>query len=101
MEWQSMVYVETANSVAGTWYVQPEPGAPVERVPFRAIPSRALVHLDAAWHLGPATLVGSVENLFGVRYAGTIEPNEAVGRFYEAGPPASITLGLRLAGGAP
>jgi iron complex outermembrane receptor protein len=98
VEWQSIVYVETGNAVAGTWYFQPEPGAPVERVPFRALPARALVHLDAGWHVGPATLVMSVENLFGVRYAGTIEPNEAFGRFYEAGPPASVSLGLRLAG---
>jgi outer membrane receptor for Fe3+-dicitrate len=98
VEWQSIVYVETGNAVAGTWYFQPEPGAPVERVPFRALPARALVHLDAGWHVGPATLVMSVENLFGVRYAGTIEPNEAFGRFYEAGPPASVSLGFRLAG---
>jgi iron complex outermembrane recepter protein len=101
VEWQSIVYVETGNAVAGTWYVQPEPGAAVERVPFRALPARALVHLDAGWHVGPATLVASVENLFGVRYAGTIEPNEGLGRFYDAGPPASVSLGLRLTGRTP
>jgi iron complex outermembrane receptor protein len=101
LEWQSRVFVETGNAVAGTWYFQSEPGAPVQQAPFRAIPARALVHLDAGWHLGWVTLVASVENLFGLRYVGTIEPNESLGRFYEAGPPASVSLGLRLAGGAP
>jgi iron complex outermembrane receptor protein len=98
LEWQSMVYVETGNVVAGTWYFQSQPGAPVESVAFRALPARALVHLDAGWHLGRATLTASVENLFGVRYAGTIEANESFGRFYEAGPPASVSFGVRLAG---
>ena len=101
LEWQSIVYVETGNAVAGTVYLQPQPGGPVERVPFRALPRRALVHVDAGWHFGPASLVGSVENLFGLRYAGTIEPNEPFGRFYEAGPPTSVALGLRLNGRAP
>jgi iron complex outermembrane recepter protein len=101
VEWQSTVYVETGNVVAGTWYFQPRPGLPVERVPFRSLPARALVHLDAGWHVGRATLVASVENLFGVRYAGTIEPNESLGRFYEAGPPASVALGVRLTGRVP
>ena len=72
-----------------------EPGAGVEQVPFRAVPARALVHLNAAWRLGPATLFGSVENLFGLRYAGTVVANEILGRFYEAGPPASVSLGLK------
>ena len=101
VEWQGIVYVETGNAVAGTWYFRTQPGAPVERVAFRALPARTLVHLDAAWHLGAATLVGSVENLFGVRYAGTIEANESFGRFYEAGPPASVSLALRLTGWGP
>jgi iron complex outermembrane receptor protein len=93
VEWQSVVYVETGNAVAGVVYIPPGPGDPVQQVPFRAVPARTLVHLDAGWRVGPATLVGSVENLFGVRYAGTIEPNEGSGRFYEAGPPASVSLG--------
>jgi hypothetical protein len=69
-------------------------------VAFRAIPARALVHLDGAWHLGPATLVGSVENLFGLRYANPVV-KESGGAFYEAGPPATVTLGCRLTGWGP
>jgi iron complex outermembrane receptor protein len=98
VEWQSIVYVETSNAKQGTWYFQPAPGAPVEAVPFRAVPARALVHLDAAWRLGPAVLFGSVENLFGLRYAGTLEPNESSGQFYEAGPPTTVSVGLSLTG---
>lgn len=101
VEWQSMVYVETSNAVAGTWYFQPEPGGPVEQVAFRAVPARALVHLNAAWHLGSATLLAGVDNLFGLRHTGTVVANEAFGRFYEAGPPASVSLGLRLTGWGP
>ena len=100
VEWQSLVYVETSNADAGIWYFKAEPGAPVEQVPFRAVPARALVHLNAAWRLGPATLFGSVENLFGLRYANVVA-NEAFGRFYEAGSPAGVSLGLRLAGWGP
>ena len=60
------------------------------------MPARALVHLNAAWRLGPATLFGSVENLFGVRYGGNVLANETAGRFYEAGSPAWVSVGLRL-----
>jgi iron complex outermembrane receptor protein len=101
VEWQSIVYVETSNAVRGTWYFQPGPGAPVEQVAFRAVPARVLLHLNAAWHLGPATLVAGVENLFGLKHTGTVVANEAFGRFYEAGPPASVSLGLRLTGWGP
>ena len=103
IEWQSVVYVETSNARAGTWYFQPpQPGAPVAQVAFRAVPARALVHLNAAWRLGggPAMLFASVENLCGVRYAGTLLPNEVSGQFYEAGSPASFSVGLRLTGWA-
>ncbi len=99
VECQSVVYVETGNADAGTWYYRTESDAPVQEVPFRAVPARALVHLNAAWRLGPATLFGSVENLFGLRYAGTVEANQFFGRFYEAGPPASVSLGLKVTGG--
>lgn len=101
VEWQSVVYVETSNADAGTWYFQAEPGAPVEQVAFRAVPARAIVYLNAAWRLGPATLLAGVENLFGLRHTGTVVANEAFGRFYEAGPPVSVSLGLRLAGWGP
>ncbi len=96
IEWQSVVYVESGNADAGIWYFRPRPGAPVQQVPFRSVASRALVHLNAAWRRGPATLFGSVENLFRLRYAGNVVPNEACGRFYEAGSPASVSVGLRL-----
>ena len=48
------------------------------------------------WRLGPATLFGSVENLFGLRYAGTVLANEARGQFYEAGPPRWVSFGLKV-----
>jgi iron complex outermembrane receptor protein len=101
VEWQSVVYVETGNAESGTWYFELGEGAPVQQVPFRAVPARALVHLNAAWRLGPATLFGSVENLFGLRYAGSVLANEFFGRFYEAGPPAWVSLGFRVAGWGP
>ncbi len=89
------LYVETGNTAAGTWCFRAGPSAPVTAVPF--LPARALVHLDAAWRVGPATLIGRVENLLNTRYAATIEPKESFGQFYEAGPPASVSLGVRLA----
>ncbi len=98
VEWQGVVYVETSNARAGTWYFGPR-GA-VQQVPFRAVPARALLHLNAAWQLGSATLFGSVENLFGLNYAGNVVANETFGRFYEAGPPATVSVGLRLTGWA-
>jgi outer membrane receptor for ferrienterochelin and colicin len=101
LEWQGLEYVETSNADAGILYFQSQPGAPVQQVPFRAVPARALVHLNAAWRLGPATLFGNVENLFGRKYAGNIQANESAGRFYESGSPASLSFGLRLTGWAP
>ena len=98
VEWQSVVYVETGNAKAGTWYFQPTPVAPVQAVPFRAVPARALVHLNGSWRLGPVTLFGSVENLLGVTYAGNVVANDFAGRFYEAGSPRWVSLGLRLTG---
>ena len=96
LEWQSIVYVESGNAESGVWYFRPPPGAAVQQVPFRAVPARTLVHLNAGWRLGPATLFGSVENLFGLRYAGTVLANETFGRFYEAGPPGWVSIGLRV-----
>jgi iron complex outermembrane receptor protein len=96
LEWQSVVHVENGNADSGIWYA-PDP---LRAVAFRAIPARALVHLDGAWHLGPATLVGTVENLFGLRYANPVV-KEFSGAFYEAGPPATVTLGCRFTGWGP
>ena len=98
VEWQSVMYVETSNAATGTWYIQT--GASVQQVPFRAVPARALVHLNAAWQLGSATLFGSIENLFGLAYAGNVLANEGAGRFYEAGSPPMVSLGLKLTGWA-
>ena len=96
LEWQSVVYVETSNAATGTVYFRSPPAAPVQQVPFRAVPARVLVHLNAAWRLGPATLFGSVENLFDRKHAGTVVANDASGRFYEAGPPASVSVGVKV-----
>ena len=98
VEWQGVVYVETGNADRGAWYFRQQPGGPVQGVPFGAVPARALVHLNAAYRRGPATLFGRVENLFGERYAGSVRANEIFGRFYEAGSPAWVSLGLGLAG---
>ncbi len=96
VEWQSIVYVESGNADAGIWYFASATGAGVEQVDFRAVPARALVHLNASWRLGPATVFGSVENLFGLRYAGTVLANDARGQFYEAGPPRWVSVGLKV-----
>lgn len=101
MEWQSVAYVETRNASSGIWYFRLQPGAPVERVPFRSVPARTLVHLNGSWRLGRATLFANVENLFRLRYAGNVVANESAGRFYEAGSPAWASVGLRLARRSP
>ncbi len=92
-----VVHVETGNADRGTWHFQLQPGGLVQHVPFRAVPARVLVHLSAALRLGPTTLFGSVENLFGERHAGNVVANEGFGRFYEPGFPARLSLGLGLA----
>jgi iron complex outermembrane receptor protein len=101
VEWQGVVYVETGNADQGTWYFQVQPGGPVQQVPFRAVPARALVHLNASFPLGPATVFGRVENLFGETYTGNVVANEVFGRFYEPGSPAWVSLGFSLAGWGP
>jgi len=96
LEWQSVVYVETGNSDEGIRYFLPQSGAAVQQVPFRSVPRRALFHLNTAWRMGAATLFGSVENLFGRKYAGSVLANESLGRFYEAGSPAVVSVGFSL-----
>ena len=98
LEWQSLVYVETSNALSGIWYFQLQPGAPIQGVPFRALSARALVHLNGSLRLGPATVFASVENLFGTDHIGSLAPNDFLGRFYEPGSPARLTVGLGLAG---
>lgn len=97
VEAQTVVYVETGNADQGIHYFQLQPGGPVQQVPFRSVPARALVHLNGRFRLGLATLFGSVENLFGKRYAGNVLANELRGRFYQPGSPASLSLGIGLA----
>lgn len=101
VEWQGKVYVETGNADQGVWYFQRGSGGDVQQVPFRAVPARALVHLNAAYRLGPATLFGRIENLFGKRYAGNVRVNEIFGQFYDAGSPRWASFGLSLAGWGP
>jgi iron complex outermembrane receptor protein len=97
VEWQGVTYVETGNVDEGIWYARGAGGS-VEAVPFRAVPSRVVVQVNAAYRIGPATLFGSVENLFGLRYAGNVVSNDFSGRFYEPASPTWISLGLRLDG---
>jgi iron complex outermembrane receptor protein len=96
VEWQSIVYVESSNATSGIWYFWQAPNPALQHVPFRAVPSRALVHLNAAWRRGPATLFGNVENLFRIKHAANVQANEIFGRFYESGPPASVSFGIRV-----
>ena len=96
VEWQGIMFVESGNADAGLWYFPSPTGTGVDQVPFRAVPSRALVHLSASWRLGPATLFGSVENLFGLRYVGAVVANVFNGQFYEAGPPRWVSVGLKV-----
>jgi iron complex outermembrane receptor protein len=93
LEWQSAMFVETGNRDAGTWYSAVAPNG----VPFRSVPARAAVHLGARWQPGPLGVFGSVENLFGTRFAASILANDAAGRFYEPGPGTVLTIGLSLA----
>ena len=95
LEWQGVVYVETGNADAGVWHYQTQAGG-LQQVAFRAAPARALVHLSGEWRIGPATLLGSIENVLALRYVGNVVANEILGRFYEAGPPRSVALGLKV-----
>ena len=99
MEWQGTVFVETGNADRGIWFFQQ--GGDLQQVPFRAVPARALVHLNAAYRFGSGTLFGRIENLFGERYAGNVVANEAFGQFYEAGSPRGASFGISLAGWGP
>jgi iron complex outermembrane receptor protein len=93
VEWQSALFVETGNRDEGVWYSEQAPAG----VPFRSVPSRAVVHLAARWQAGLVGVFGSVENLFGSRFAATILANDSFGRFYESGPGTILALGLSLA----
>jgi iron complex outermembrane receptor protein len=93
VEWQSTLFVETGNRDEGVWYSEQAPAG----VPFRSVPSRAVVHLAARWQSGLVGVFGSVENLFGSRFAASILANDSFGRFYESGPGTILTLGLSLA----
>jgi iron complex outermembrane receptor protein len=96
LEWQGVVYVETGNADRGTWYFRRQPDGPVQGVPFRAVPARTLVNLNAAYRLGRATVFGRVDNLFGARYTGSVRTNDLFGQFYEAGSPTWVSVGIGL-----
>jgi iron complex outermembrane receptor protein len=95
VEWQSVVYVESGNEMAGTMYAG-APGATPVAVPFRAVPARTLTSMDASWAAGPITLLAGVENLSGVRYTGSVIVNDLAGRFYEPGPGRTLFAGVRI-----
>ena len=97
VEWQDVVYVETSNVRQGVWYVRGQPDAPVQQVPFGALPARALARLSAAYQLGTATVFGGVDNVTNQRYAGNVAANDALGRFYFPGSPRSASVGLSIA----
>ena len=67
--------------------MQQVPFAPYRRGPATSTP-------PGDWG---ATLFGG-ENLFGLRHVGSVVANENTGRFYEAGPPATVSVGIKLAG---
>jgi hypothetical protein len=81
---------------SGTWYFWQAPNPTLQRVPFRAVASRALVHFNAAWRRGPAAFFGNVENAFRIKHPANVQANEIFGRFYESGPPASVSFGIRV-----
>jgi iron complex outermembrane receptor protein len=97
VEWQDVVYVETGNARRGVWYVRRRSDAPVQQVPFAALPARTLAHLHAAYRVGAATFFGTVANVTNRRYAGNVAANESFGRFYFPASPRSASFGLRIA----
>jgi iron complex outermembrane receptor protein len=101
VEWQDVVYVETSDAREGVWYVQAQPGAPVQRVPFRALPAHAVTHLGAAYRFGAATIFGGVENVMNQRYAGNVAANDTFGRFYFPASPRSASLGVSVTAAPP
>ncbi|HUQ19488.1 MAG TPA: TonB-dependent receptor, partial [Gemmatimonadaceae bacterium] len=94
-EWQSTVYVETSNAREGMWYFPA--GNSIQKVPFRALPSSALFHMNAEFRIGPGTLFGKIENVFRSRRTANVVTNEAFGRFYEPGSGTRTSVGLRMA----
>ena len=96
VEWQGIVYVETSNAREGVWHVRPQPDAPVQQVPFRALPARMVVRLNATYRVGAATFFGGVDNVTNQRYAANVAANESVGRFYLPASPRSASLGVSV-----
>lgn len=96
LEWQGQVFVESGNAEAGLTYVGP-PGTPPLAVPFRAVPSRALVHLDALWQVGPLGVFASAGNVFGLVHVANVIVNDLTGRYYEPGAGRVFSAGIRFA----
>jgi iron complex outermembrane recepter protein len=64
-----------------------------------AAPGYGLLHVDVGrnWSIGGGELRGfaRLENLLDRNYVGSVIVNEGNGRFYEAGPERSITVGAQ------
>jgi len=95
-EWQSQMYVETGNEEQGVTYYDPPGPQPVTAVPFRAVPARALVQVNARYQLGPVGMFASVDNLFGTVYTANVVANDLNGAYYEAGSGRWLSLGASV-----
>jgi iron complex outermembrane receptor protein len=95
-EYQGLVYVETSNARRGTLYAEAAPGGTVQQVPFRAVPARALFHLNGDFRVGKLNVLARVENLFAQKYVANVIANESSGRFYEPGSRRSASIGLSV-----
>lgn len=94
-EWQSLMYVETGNQQSGIVYAF-SPGPVARPVPFRAVPPRVLMQLNAQLQLSNFQIFATIQNLFGITYVGNVLPNAPNGAFYEAGSGRWVSLGVRL-----
>jgi iron complex outermembrane receptor protein len=97
-EWQSRLFVDNANTDAGTLFVRGfGPNPTISSVAFGQVDAWGLVHLAASYRVGGQTLFVNVENLFDARYVANATLNSANGRFYSAGAGRYIAAGVTLA----
>jgi len=95
-EYHGLIYVETSNARRGTLYVAGLQGGAVQQVPFKAVPTRALFHLNADFRVGNLDIFARVENLFAQENVANVIANEGSGRFYEPGSRRSASIGLSV-----
>jgi len=95
-EWQSQMYVETGNQEQGITYFHPPGSSTLVAVPFRAVPARALIQLNARYQAGPVGVFGSVDNLFGTVYTANVVANDLSGAYYEAGSGTWVSIGASV-----